>query len=188
NYPLPPNERAVVRKRNQTAAAMGFTGAALASEDRYALDVLDEITSAMGGRFFRAVRGENALAYSVSSTHRSRRDAGNFITYTSTAPENELRAREILLAECARLAREPVTPEELRIAKATLSGEHIIGTQTFGAQASELAYYALNGLPLDEAERYLRRVEAITAEEVMDAAARYLTVDRYWLGVVRGES
>ena len=186
--PAPPGERFLLRQKKQTAAAMGFTGAKLGSDDRYALDILDEITSSMGGRFFRAVRGENALAYSVSSVHRSRRDAGNFITYTSTAPENELRARDILLAECTRLGREPVSEEELRSAKATLYGEHVIGTQTFGAQASELAYYALNGLPLDEAERYLARIQAITAEEVMTAAARHLTVEGYWLGVVRGIS
>jgi len=184
--PAPPAERALSLQKKQTAAAMGFTGARLGSDERYALDVLDEITSAMGGRFFRAVRGENALAYSVSSVHRSRRDAGCFITYTSTAPENEARAREILLEECARLGREPVTQTELDTAKATLVGEHIIGTQTFSAQASELAYYALNGLPLDEATRYLERIQAITAEEVMEAAARHLTPGRYWLGVVRG--
>ena len=186
--PDAPAERFLTRQKKQTAAAMGFTGAKLGSDDRYALDVLDEITSAMGGRFFRAVRGDNALAYSVSSVHRSRRDAGNFITYTSTAPENELRAREILLAECARLGREPVTEQELRTAKATLYGEHVIGTQTFGAQSSELAYFALNDLPLDEAARYLERIQAITAEEVMEAAARHLTTDAYWLGAVRGTS
>jgi predicted Zn-dependent peptidase len=184
--PAPPSERSLALNKKQTAAAMGFTGARLASDERYALDVLDEITSAMGGRFFRAVRGENSLAYSVSSVHRSRRDAGCFITYTSTAPENELRAREILLAECARLGREPVTQTELDTAKATLVGEHIIGTQTFGAQASELAYFALNDLPLDEATRYLERIQSITAEEVMEAAARHLSPERYWLGVVRG--
>jgi zinc protease len=184
--PAAPGERSLTRRKKQTAAAMGFTGAKLSSDDRYALDVLDEITSSMGGRFFRAVRGENALAYSVSSVHRSRRDAGNFVTYTSTAPENEKRAREILLAECARLGREPATDQEIETAKATLYGEHVIGTQTFSAQASELAYFALNGLPLDEAQRYLARIQATTAEEVMEAAARHLTPDRYWLGVVRG--
>ncbi len=186
--PALPSERATSRHKKQTAAALGFTGAELGSDDRYALDVLDEIASAMGGRFFRAVRGENALAYSVSSVHRSRRDAGNFITYTSTSPENEHVARDILLAECSRLAREPVTGQELDSAKATLVGDHLIGTQTFGAQASELAYFALNGLPLDEAERYLERIQAVTAEDVMEVAARHLTPDRYWLGVVRGES
>ena len=184
--PAPPSERILTRVKKQTAAAMGFTGAKLGSDDRYALDVLDEITSAMGGRFFRAVRGDNALAYSVSSVHRSRQDAGNFITYTSTAPENELRARDILLAECTRLGKQPVTDEELRTARATLYGEHIIGTQTFSAQASELAYFALNGLPLDEARRYLERIQSISADDIMDVARRYLTPDRFWLGVVRG--
>jgi predicted Zn-dependent peptidase len=40
------------------------------------------------------------------------------------------------------------------------------------------------GLPIDEPQRYLARIEAITAEEVRDVAERYLHPDRYWLGVV----
>ena len=41
-------------------------------------------------------------------------------------------------------------------------GEHAIGTQTFGAQAGELAVCGIYGLGPDEPERYLRRMEAIT--------------------------
>jgi zinc protease len=182
----PGTERAVRREKQQTAAALGFAGANIANEDRYALDVLSEITSGMGGRFFRAVRGENALAYQVTSFHRSRLDAGNFIAYTSTAPENEQRARDLLLKEIAVLQRDFVSPEELAAAKAAIVGEHVIGTQTFGAQAGELAAVGVFGLPPDEPQRYLARVEAVTAEEVRDVARRYLQPERSWLGVVRG--
>lgn len=71
-------------------------------------------------------------------------------------------------------------------AVAGVIGDMRIGTQTFSAQAGELAYLALNGLPLDEPERYLERVRHLRAEDIMDVAQRYLTPDRYWVGVVRG--
>jgi len=184
--PEEPAERATYRQKQQTAAVLGFPGASLFHPDRYALDLLEGITSGMGGRFFRTVRGENALAYQVTSFHRARLNTGNFIAYTATSPENEEKARELLLSECERLGREFVGPEELAAAKAAILGEHIIGTQTFGAQAGELATSGIYGLPPDEPQRYLARIEATTAEEVRAAAARYLQPDRYWLGVVRG--
>ncbi len=184
--PDDPAERVTFRQKQQTAAVLGFPGASLFNDDHYALDVLAEITSGMGGRFFRVVRGENALAYQVTSFHRSRLDTGNFVAYTATSPENEARARDLLLRECARLGEEPVMEAELAAAKAALVGEHVIGTQTFGAQAGELAAVGIYGLPTDEPQRYLARINAITAEEVRDAAQRYLQADRYWLGVVRG--
>ncbi len=184
-YPTP-NTRILQRQKQQTAAMMGFDGADMFSPDRYALDVLNEITSGMGGRLFRAVRGENSLAYQVTSAHRSRVDVGSFITYTSTAPENEERARDLILNALRELQREHVTGEELRMAKASLVGEHVINMQTFAAQAGELAVIGVYGLPLDESERYLQEVQKVTTEQIRDVAMRYLNTDKYWLGVVRG--
>ena len=65
-------------------------------------------------------------------------------------------------------------------------GEHAIGTQTFGAQAGELAVCGVYGLGPDEPERYLRRIAAITADAIQAAATTYLTPDRYWLGAAQG--
>ncbi len=183
---MPSREEAEEVERQQTAAVLGFPGAPIGAPDRHALDLLVEITSGLAGRFFQAVRGENGLAYAVSSFHRSRRSAGIFATYTATSPDRETAAREILLAECRRLAEEPVAPKELADAKAAVRGEQVIHTQTFSAQAGELAMHAVYGLPLDESERYLARMESLTAEELQEAAGRHLRPEQSWLGVVRG--
>ena len=179
-------ERALYREKQQTAAMMGFGGADMFSPDRFALDVLNEITAGMGGRLFRAVRGDNALAYQVTSAHRARVDTGSFVTYTSTAPENEARARDLILDALRVLQAEPVTDEELRMAKAGILGEHVINMQTFAAQAGELAVIGAYNLPLDESERYLKQTQAVTAEQIMDVAQRYFDTHNYWVGVVRG--
>ncbi len=188
--PLPPyadySEKRIELPKKQTATVIGFPGAGIFHEDRYALDMLAEITSGMSGRFFRSVRGESALAYQVTSFHRSRLDAGTFIAYTSTSPENAERARELLLAECVLLGKVLVSDEELNSAKAAVVGEHALGMQSFGAQSGELAGAEIYGLPLDEAERYLKRMASLTAEELRDAASRYLNANTCWLGVVEG--
>ena len=40
--------------------------------------------------------------------------------------------------------------------------------------------------PVELTETYLQRIAAVTAEEVRDAAQRYLTTERCWLGIMRG--
>ncbi|MCS6777919.1 MAG: pitrilysin family protein [Chloroherpetonaceae bacterium] len=181
-----PSARVLYRDRKQTVAVLGFAGVPIDHPDRPALDVLSAVVSGMSGRFFRAVRGENALAYQVTGFHHARRDAGYFVTCTATDPQKEERARDILLAEIDRLRRERVDAEELTGAQAAILGHYVIGMQTFGAQAGELAGTALHGLPLDEPRRYLERVRAVTAEDVLRVAQQYLVLERYWLGVVRG--
>lgn len=183
----PPGEQIVRCTKQQTAFILGFPGVPVTNDDRHALDVLSEIASGLAGRFFQAVRGDNALAYAVTAYHRARRDAGNFITYTATSPAREAEARAIILAECEKLAQEPVKLEELASAKEAIRGAQMIGTQTFGAQAAEMATLCLYGLPTDAPERYLARVRQVNAEELMEVAGRYLHPERAWLGVVRGE-
>jgi zinc protease len=184
---LPPSERSVEIDRQQTAAVMAFPGVTTYDEDRFALDLLSEITSGQAGRFFQAVRGDNALAYAVSSFHRARKDAGNFVTYTATSPSKEEEARSILLAECERLTREPVGEKEMADAKEAIAGDQAISLQTFGAQAGELAVNRLLGKPLDMPEQYLARIRALTPEDILRVSAKYLDPSRTWRGAVRGK-
>jgi zinc protease len=114
-------------------------------------------------------------------------DAGFFGTYTATSPENEIRARDILLDECARLAREPVDEHELADAKEALRGEQVVHTQTFSSQAGEMVTHRLYGRSVDETERYLSRIDAVSRDEIMAVAARYLRPETTWVGVVRGQ-
>ena len=181
-------EKAAVRDKQQTAAVLGFDGADMYSGDRHILDMAAEILSGMGGRLFRAVRGEHALAYQVAAFHRSRQEAGSFLTYVSTAPENEELARELIIKECERLGREPVTNRELEAARAAIIGQYTIGSQTFSSQSMELAGTGIYGLPLEEPQLYLQRIQDTTAEDIQYAAARYLDPARSCLGVVRGNT
>lgn len=179
-------ERAIQRDKKQTAAMMGFDAPTITSDDRAAMIVLNSLTTGMGRRFFRAVRGENALAYTVTSFVRSRMGAGNFVTYTATAPDKEQFARQLLLAEIERLRTEPVSKEEISAAKATLIGEYAIGMQSFGAQSGELAAGFIYGWAMDEPQRYLERIRAVTPAEVQRVAQQYLDTASAVVGVVRG--
>src|ERR1051326_2301053 len=51
--------------RQQSALVYGFPGTTRSGNDRYALAVLENIVSGLGGRFFDAIREKQGLAYTV---------------------------------------------------------------------------------------------------------------------------
>jgi zinc protease len=179
-------ERAEQRERSQTAAALGFPTVPAASEDRFALDVIAQILSGLGGRLFAEVRGRQGLAYAVAAFHSTRRDAGMFTAYTATAPDREDQARAAILTEFDRLVQEPVSVEELDRAKTFLAGARTISMQTSRAQSRDISRAVLYGRPPEAGRAYIERVRALTRADLQAAAQTYFQADRYALGVLRG--
>lgn len=181
-------ERIEERRRNQTAAAIGFRSVDAASEDRFALDVIGQILSGLGGRLFAEVRGRQGLAYTVSAWNATRGDAGMFVAYTATAPENEERARTAILHELERLREEPVAQEELERAVTYIAGAKTISLQTSRAQARDLSRALVYGREVEASALYVERIRTLTPEDLLAAAQRYFTPDSFALGALRGTS
>lgn len=179
-------ERVEERDRNQTAAALGFPTVDAESPQRYALDLIAQILSGLGGRLFAEVRGRQGLAYTVAAFHTCRREAGMFTVYTATAPDNEETARAAILVEMERLRQELVTVDEIERAKAFLAGARAIAMQTSRAQSRDLSRAALYGRPVEAGTLYLERIQSLTREDLQAAAQRYFRPDAYALGVLRG--
>ena len=80
-----------------------------------------------------------------------------------------------ILKEIDRIIVEPVTEEELDNAKAKYVGNFVMALE----QPQTIARYALNieteDLPGDFYKTYLERINAITADDVQKAAAKYFT-------------
>jgi zinc protease len=162
----------------QAHLVLGFPGAALGDQDRFALEVLDTILSGQGGRLFRELRDREGLAYSVTSFSQVGLDPGYFGTYIATSPENLQRAMEGLRHELRKVASSPVSPQELERAKQNIVGSYEIGQQTHAAQAMSMALDERYGLGHDFGSRYLKAIQEITAEQVLQAAKKYLVLDR----------
>jgi len=175
-----------MREKEQTAIGLGFRGPHFADDDYYALTVLQNAISGLGGRFFEELRGRRSLAYTVHAYLVSRRRGGAFVAYIATSPENEQDALEGLLGEFDRLTRAPLSAEELRQAVQYTVGAHQIGLEANRAKLFHYAHWHLLGRSLEEAEEFDRRVPKVTAEEIQQAAKKYFDPERYALGVVRG--
>ena len=129
-------------------------------------------------RLFDELREKRGLTYGAGSGIATR-DAGAVWTASvSTRPENVAEAREVLLAEIERMAREGPTEEELERAKAYVKGAYAINNlSSSGAIAGVLLGIQTNDLGTDYIETREPQIDAVTVEDARRVAAKYLSAE-----------
>jgi zinc protease len=184
----PPPQKARVARRAlqkaQTHLVLGFRGARIDEPWRRALEVLSTVLSGQGGRLFVELRDKRSMAYSVSSFTVEGLERGWFAVYMGTSPEKVEDALGGIRAELRRVCEEKVSADELLRARRHLVGTHEIGLQRNGARASVLALEYLYGLGTDALRRYAEEIDAVTADDVLEAARRVVDLDRETLAIV----
>jgi zinc protease len=174
------------REKAQTALALGFPGPARRDPRRYAAHMIGTIASGLGGRFFDELRDRQSLAYTVHAHAVEHAAAGMFMAYIATSPEKEERAREGMLHEIERLAKERVGEDELERGKRYTVGTHAIRQESGASLLGSMVEAWLLGEGLEELEMHDERVEAITATEIIDVAREFFDPSRRVEGIVRG--
>ncbi|MBI5826566.1 MAG: insulinase family protein, partial [Deltaproteobacteria bacterium] len=190
--PAPPVEKrqtairstGAVKDKAQTNIGIGFLGAAINSEDRYALKVLSEVLSGQSGRLFLDLRDKQSLAYALSAFSKEAADPGVFAVYIACAPEKKDAAIEGILKELKDISNEKVSPEELKRARNSIIGGYEIGLQQVSSQAADMANNELFGFGYDFSRTYPKKIEAVSASDVLQAARRYITLNAYTISIV----
>lgn len=136
------------------------------------------------GRLFQNIREDKAYTYGAYSSYEDDRLIGQFSASASVRNEVTDSAVIEFYKEFERLRNEPVSAEELDGAKNSIIG-------SFGRaleNPSTVAQFALDieryDLPEDYYETYLTKLQAITPEEVMAVAQKYIDTKNTHLVVV----
>lgn len=172
-------DKFVRASKEQVNIIIGHVGVERKNPDYYALLVMDTILGSSPGftsRIPRVLRDEQGLAYSTFSniTSSAGLDPGRFIAYIGTAPDNLGRAITGLRNEISRIVDEPVTAEELEIAKAYLTGSFVFGFQRNAQIAEFLIEAEVYGLGFDFLDRYPELIRTITIEDVTRVTRKYI--------------
>ncbi|MCX7886459.1 MAG: insulinase family protein [Verrucomicrobiae bacterium] len=138
--------RESLQPKEQAVLLIGYNGASLFDEDRFALDLLDEIYSGMGSRIFLRLRDELGLCYYCGAFQLVGPDPGCFALYVGTAPDRVAECEKELLAEVERLQREGVTEAELERAKNSVIGQRKVRMQDNAELAMTVGLDELYGL------------------------------------------
>ena len=175
------------RDKKQAVLVIGFPGTTIHSDDKYALDLLQECCSDLGSRLFLRIREQLGLAYYVGAQNFAGLAPGYFAFYTGTEPAKAAQVETELLKEAELLRTEGLTAEELKRAKAKIIGGKKIARADLGNLASTSALDELYGLGWQRAELDDAKYEAVTLEQVKAAANKYLKPDAFVVSIVRPE-
>ncbi|HEX8183375.1 MAG TPA: pitrilysin family protein [Blastocatellia bacterium] len=149
------------------------------SPDYFPLVVANAILGSerAGSRLFLNIREQKGYAYDVYSVVSALKKGGTFFGGSQARNAVTLPAIKEMLAEFDRMRNETVSAEELQNAKNYLNGSFSIVVSTQGGIAGGIAQTYMLGLGSDYLARYRARIEAVTAEQVRQAARKYMNRD-----------
>ena len=163
----------------------GYQGTNVDSPDRYPLEILQEACSDLGSRLFLRIREELGLAYYVGAQNFIGLAPGYFTFYTGTMPDKAELVELELLNEAELLRKKGLTDEELNRAKAKIIGQKKIARQDLGGLAMATALDELYGLGYEHADKEDALYQAVTSEQIVAVAQKYLRSDAFVVSVVK---
>jgi predicted Zn-dependent peptidase len=170
----PEEDRFVERDCAQTHIVFGVRTPPRAAPERFPLTLLSALFGGgMSSRLFQKVREEMGLAYSVYSYQSFYAVGGASGVYVGTRPEWAERAVDAILGEFKRLSRDGITKSELEEVKSQVKGQVLLSLESTSARLYRLAGFALYDTPRFTLDELLQRIESVTMDEIMEAAARW---------------
>jgi zinc protease len=129
-------------------------------------------------RLFMNLREEKGYTYGAYSNLDARRLAGTFrATAEVRTPVTGASLHEFFF-ELGRIRDEAVTVDELKHAKAYLSGVFPIRIETQDGLIDQLVSIRMYDLPSDYLETYREQINAVTAADIQRVAQAHVTPDR----------
>lgn len=171
---------------NQSVIRLGHLGISKDDPDLYAIRVLDFI---LGGSFTSRltmeIRTNQGLAYHVGSHFDvGRRFLGSFTAGTETRADATARVIGLMTSIIEGVRKEPVTEQELHLAKESIVNSFLFGFTTPASIVMQQARLEFYGYQPDFLDRYRERIAAVTREDLLRAARKHLRPDAFKLVVV----
>ena len=161
----------VPRESEQTHLYLTCQGIAVRDERRWAMSVLTTILGGgMSSRLFQEVREKRGLAYTTYAFDTSYAGAGAFGLYAGCAPGDVDEVCAVMIGEFEKLAEHGVTEREMTRARGQLRGAMVLGGEDSLARMGRLGRAEVVTGRLRSMEENLRRLEAVTPEEVREMA------------------
>jgi len=169
----------------QSEIRVGCVAAARSSPDYFPIVVLNTVLGgAFTSRLNTRLREEKGLTYGARSGFHARCAPGPFVARAAVHTPVTDQAVGVFLEELERLIEEPVPDEELERAKHYAALRLPQRFETVGDLVARLAELSLYHLPDDYWAGYVRRLMAVDAPRVREAARRYLDPRRMTVVVV----
>ncbi len=158
---------------------IGFRGVNICDNDTFALDVLAEV---LGGgkssRFYRDIKEQKGLAYSISASNGSFRDDGIFFISANFTPASQEKLEKAIFDEISHIQKYGITDEELERAKKTIIQDTYYSRESTSDISSELGYIMTLTNSGDLYKNYVDNIKKVSANDVRFAAIRFLGANK----------
>lgn len=169
----------IAKQADQVHLRIGHLGVPRRVPERAALDVLNYI---LGGSFTsrltQEIRDKRGLAYAVWSSFAPANPRGLFVIGCQTKSESAEEVIRLVREQVRRLTEEPPSEEELQQAKENLMNSFVFRFPAVIDAVSAQMLLEIYGLPRDTYDTYIERVSAVTAQDVIAVARKYIFPDR----------
>ncbi|MBQ9016498.1 MAG: insulinase family protein [Firmicutes bacterium] len=170
-YPYEQQFQVRVKDIEQTHLCMAIPSVSLGDDRYYTFVLLSSIFGgSMSSRLFQNIREERGLAYSVASMNAFSSRSGFFTIYAGVAHEKLKETVEAIKYEIEKLCEDGVSEDELAMAKEQMKSSFIFGLENINSRMFNLGK---NKLLLDrvfEADEVLQAYDAVTRQDILDAA------------------
>jgi zinc protease len=176
--PIPPvrvsprgSEQIIPHPASQSHLFLGLAGMKRDDPDFFPLVVGNYVLGGGGfdSRIMGEIRQKRGLAYSAYSAFQPLQELGPFTIGLQTRREATAEALAVVRETLARYLRDGPTEAELAQARNYLVGSFPLRLDSNRKILDHLAMIGFYRLPLDWLDRYTRRVEAVTREDVLRA-------------------
>ncbi len=158
----------------QAAVYLARAGINRKDPDYFSGIVSNSVLNGYSGRLNQEIRIKRGLSYGAGSALEARRDVGPFLASAQTKNESGAQVADLLLGEIGRLSSSPPADVELTPRKAVLIGNFSRNLETASGLVGQVGALAFHGLSLDEINRYINNVQAISAEDIKKFASKTL--------------
>ncbi len=163
------------RPTEQANLVLGVPGVPRSDDRRFVLGVLNAaFGGGMSSRLFQEVREKRGLAYAVYSFASHYADSGMVGIYAGCLPSKIDEVLDICRDELAKVVSSGLTDEELERGKGQLRGSLVLGLEDTGSRMGRLAKADLVYGELLSVDEILRRIDAVTLDDVRHIAKELL--------------
>ncbi|HGY5532192.1 MAG: M16 family metallopeptidase [Prochlorococcus sp.] len=159
----------------QVVMMLGQPSLSHGHEDDLALRLLNcHLGLGMSSLLFRRLREEHGVAYDVGIHHPVREGAAPFVLHASTSEEKAQLTLQLLLECWWELSQQPLSEEDMALARAKFHGQLAHGAQTTGQRAERRAQLRVLGLPANYDQHSLEEIKNLDGISLQKAAQRHL--------------
>ena len=155
------------------------------SVDRYAASLLSTVIGGgTSSRLWQSIREERGLAYSIGAGGNTFTDIGMFTIYAGATPAHLDQVLDLSLKELRQVVREPMSADELQLAKEQATSSVLLSLESSSARAGALARQEIVHGRRISPDEIISRIEEVTREDTLRVAQACFTTPSLALGAL----